>query len=182
VGRVKTINRESVLDAVESVILQQGISGLSVDAVAKAAGITKGGVQSCFGTKESMVEAMLKRYLCTYESQKNALSSGFAGSEKEMMVHVELTGDMRDINNSRTAALMAALLQFPQYLVLVNQWYQEKFRLFSSQSEKTDEDLKLLFFATEGIFFLKHFGLMEITEDQWMTFFSSVKTRLGGGG
>jgi len=180
VGRVKTINRESVLDAAEGVILQQGISGLSIDAVAKAAGITKGGVQSCFGTKESVVEAMLKRYLCTYELQKNALSAGHTGPNKDMMVHVELTGDMRDINNSRTAALMAALLQFPQYVALVNEWYQEKYRLFSSQSENTDEELKLLFFATEGIFFLKHFGLMDITEEQWMTFFSSVRSRLDG--
>ena len=53
-GRPRTIDRDKVLDAAEDIVMAQGASGLTFDALAKAAGITKGGLQYCFGTKENL--------------------------------------------------------------------------------------------------------------------------------
>lgn len=52
-GRRRTIDRDQLLDAAEAVIAREGAAGLTIDAVAKEMGITKGGVQYCFGTKGS---------------------------------------------------------------------------------------------------------------------------------
>lgn len=49
-GRRRTIDRDQLLDAAEAVIAREGAAGLTIDAVAKEMGITKGGVQYCFGT------------------------------------------------------------------------------------------------------------------------------------
>lgn len=45
-GRPRTIDRDKVLDAAEAIVSRVGASGLTFEAVARAAGITKGGVQS----------------------------------------------------------------------------------------------------------------------------------------
>jgi AcrR family transcriptional regulator len=59
-GRRQTIDREKVLAVAEDIVGQRGAAALTIDAVAKAAGITKGGVQSAFGTKEALIAAMLR--------------------------------------------------------------------------------------------------------------------------
>ena len=61
-GRPRTIDRDKVLDAAEAVVQRTGASGLTIDAVAREAGITKGGVQYCFGSKDSLINAMLQRW------------------------------------------------------------------------------------------------------------------------
>lgn len=46
-----------------------GAAGLTFDAAAKAAGITKGGVQYCFGTKSNLIRAMIARWGDTFEDR-----------------------------------------------------------------------------------------------------------------
>src|SRR5690606_31627342 len=54
-GRPRTIDRDKVLDAAEAVVMRAGAAGLTIDAVAREAGITKGGVQYAFGSKENLI-------------------------------------------------------------------------------------------------------------------------------
>ncbi len=51
-GRKRTIDRDWVLTVAERIVGERGASALTIDAVANAAGITKGGVQSSFGTRK----------------------------------------------------------------------------------------------------------------------------------
>ena len=60
-GRRRTIDRDQLLDAAEAVIAREGAAGLTIDAVAKEMGITKGGVQYCFGTKDALIDAIFER-------------------------------------------------------------------------------------------------------------------------
>ena len=43
-GRRKTIDRQATLRAIETVVRERGFAALSIDAVAKAAGISKSSV------------------------------------------------------------------------------------------------------------------------------------------
>lgn len=43
-GRQRIIDREKVLEAAEEIVINQGATALTIDAVAKAMGISKGGV------------------------------------------------------------------------------------------------------------------------------------------
>ncbi|MGY0575297.1 TetR/AcrR family transcriptional regulator [Bradyrhizobium sp. RDM12] len=49
-------NRERILDAASRLIRERGISGMGVDALADAAGMTHGSMYSQFGSKERLVE------------------------------------------------------------------------------------------------------------------------------
>lgn len=53
--------RDSLLDAAETVIVRQGIAGLTLDAVAAEAGISKGGLLHHFPNKDRLVEALVVR-------------------------------------------------------------------------------------------------------------------------
>jgi AcrR family transcriptional regulator len=53
--------RPLVLDAAFSLFLERGYEGTSMDAVARAAGVTKPVVYACFASKEELFEALLER-------------------------------------------------------------------------------------------------------------------------
>src|SRR2546425_8416476 len=50
-----------LLDAAEAVVVRQGISNLTLDAVAAEAGMSKGGLLHHFRTKDRLVEALVVR-------------------------------------------------------------------------------------------------------------------------
>ena len=66
-GRRPTIDREGLLDAADRVIAKGGVTSLTIDAVAREAGVSKGGVLYSFGTKDALIEAMLERAGASYE-------------------------------------------------------------------------------------------------------------------
>ena len=53
--------RDRVLDAYESLLLEQGPSGATLDAVASAADVSKGGLLYHFGSKDALVNGLLER-------------------------------------------------------------------------------------------------------------------------
>jgi AcrR family transcriptional regulator len=59
--RVYSSSRDRILHAAEDIILKDGASHLTLDAVAKAAGLSKGGLMYHFPTKESLIEGLMKR-------------------------------------------------------------------------------------------------------------------------
>jgi len=167
VGRKQTIDREAVLDAAESVVSTQGAAGLTIDAVAKAAGITKGGVQSCFGNKETMIEAMFVRWGARYDRQISALAGESPDPLNALRAHLETTVSDKDNSSSRSAVLLSALLQSPDYLGWVRDWYVQREKEFMAPNDEADDLRRVAFLATEGLFFLRHFKLMELDTAEW---------------
>ena len=78
-GRPRSIDRDKVLDAAEGIVAAEGAAGLTFDAVARAAGITKGGVQYCFGTKDKLIEAMIDRWSAD-NNEASMLAVGLAAT------------------------------------------------------------------------------------------------------
>lgn len=110
-GRRQTIDREQVLTAAEQIVLSKGAAALTIDAVAKAAKITKGGVQSCFGDKEALVSAMLSRWVSAYNGQVASLVGETPDMRQRGLAHTEITlGKDADVQE-RSALLLVALLQ-----------------------------------------------------------------------
>lgn len=53
--------REKVLDAFEQILIDEGERAATMDATARAAGVSKGGLLYHFGTKEAMESALIAR-------------------------------------------------------------------------------------------------------------------------
>src|SRR5215469_14026355 len=54
--------RDRLLDAAERVVAESGATHLTLDAVAKSAGVSKGGLLYHFPSKEALLEGMLSRH------------------------------------------------------------------------------------------------------------------------
>lgn len=64
--------RETVLTAAAQIIGRQGVNAFTLDAVAKEAGITKGGVLHHFPSKESLVEGLIEHVMQTFRQRLEA--------------------------------------------------------------------------------------------------------------
>jgi AcrR family transcriptional regulator len=51
--------KQALFDAAVRVVVDEGVNALTIDAVARLAGVTKGGVQYHFASKDRLVEALL---------------------------------------------------------------------------------------------------------------------------
>ena len=58
-----THTREEILTAAERVIAQLGVKRLTIEQVAKAAGMSRGGPLYHFASKEAPIQGMLTRFI-----------------------------------------------------------------------------------------------------------------------
>ena len=65
--------RRALLDCAARLALDEGLTGLSLQAVAKAAGVTKGGLFHHFPSKEALVERVFADLLGQFDAQIDAL-------------------------------------------------------------------------------------------------------------
>lgn len=151
-GRPRTIDRDKVLDAAETVVKRTGAAGLSIDAVAKAAGITKGGVQYCFGTTEQLIQAMIRRWANAFEGEVMALAGSNPSPEVLIRAHIAASRPVDKAEDSRAAVMMATLLQSPEQVAETRAWYNGRMAGIDPSSTE-GRRLRMAFLAAEGAFF-----------------------------
>lgn len=67
-ARTRKVETDEILDAVERVVVRLGAVGLSLDAVAKEAGISKSRVVYDYKSKTALIEAILDRHMAREEA------------------------------------------------------------------------------------------------------------------
>jgi AcrR family transcriptional regulator len=172
-GRPRTIDRDRVLDVADLIVGRDGAAALTIEAVASAAGISKGGVQSCFGSKEALVAAMLRRWMDAYDRQIEARVGAAAEPTARVAAHVDLTRSEDDWLQARAAGLLAVLLQRPEHLGATRDWYR---RLAQGLDGPGNRQARLALLATEGAFFLRFFDLLPMTRAEWEAIFADIAT------
>ena len=170
-GRRRTIDRDQLLDAAEAVIGREGAAGLTIDAVAKEMGITKGGVQYCFGT------AIFERWGKAYDSLFEAVAGKQLTPLTRVRAHAEATQRSDELSSSKAAALMAALIQTPEHLEGSNQWYRSRLEGLDLSAPE-GRRARLAFLAVEGAFMLRYFRLMDIDQEEWDSMLDDVRALL----
>jgi len=176
-GRHKTIDRDEVLNLAERIITERGAGALTIASVAKAAGITKGGVQSCFGTKEALIRALLERWAADEHRSFERELEGKDSVADRVAAHAKVTKSS-NAANERAAGLMIALLQSPQYLDSVRSWYIARMAGLDGRDPDSRRG-QLAFLAAEGAFFLRYFGLCEMSESRWNGIFKDIEDLTG---
>lgn len=178
-GRPPTIDRNKVLDLAESILLKDGTGALTIDAVAKAAGISKGGVQSRFGTKNDLITAMLERWSREYDEGLAAVVGPAPTSAEAVRGHVALSMETDAEQEARAAGMMAALIEARHHLAGVREWYAEKFGHLDLGCEE-GRRARLTLLATEGAFMLRTFGFMRFQEEEWASLREDLDALLDG--
>lgn len=180
-GRPRTIDRDKVLDAAEAVVTRTGAAGLTIDAVAREAGITKGGVQYCFGSKENLIRAMIRRWGDTFEEEVMALAGENPDPEAVIVGHIEASRRGDKDEASRSAVMMTALLQQPDQVAESRDWYNSRLEGLDPSSTRA-RNARLAFLASEGVFFLKSFNLIDLDGEAWEEVFEDILALAKSGG
>ncbi len=176
-GRQRTIDREKLLEAIFDIVMEQGAAALTIDTVAKKMGISKGGVQYCFSSKEAMIDAMFDFWEESYETQFNKIVEKDNSPDNRVTAHIRATHHHDKVSFAKGASLMAALLQTPEYLQSTKEWYQQRLTGLDTTTE-AGKRARLAFLATEGTFLLRYFGLMDIGDDEWQSIFEDIDSEL----
>lgn len=61
--------RENILNAAAQVILQQGMSAFTIEAIAQQAGVTKGGVLHHFPSKEALIQGLIEQVIAAFNAR-----------------------------------------------------------------------------------------------------------------
>jgi AcrR family transcriptional regulator len=176
-GRPRVIDKEKLLDAAERIISKSGAAALSIDAVAQAAKVTKGGVQYAFGTKDALLDAMMDRWEKKFDDQVASIVGPEPAPTELIRGHVEATARIHSSAHSKAAGLMAVMVQRLERRDRTREWYRKH---FDGLDLSTDEGrrARLAFIATEGAFFLRGFGFMRLENHDWRAIMDDIKTRL----
>ncbi|HBT31379.1 MAG TPA: hypothetical protein DEB15_00380 [Pusillimonas sp.] len=172
-GRKPSIDKTRLLAAAEQIICTRGAAALSFDAIAKAAGVSKGGVQSAFGTKEALLDALYNHLDGDYETRfRHAQENGASTVD----AYIDAVLSAADSVNQRVAAISLAMTQEPESRECLRKWYAESFPgLTTGSAEARQEILRLC--ALEGAMMLRFMNLVELDESGWAHVLADLKKR-----
>jgi AcrR family transcriptional regulator len=104
--------RERILEAAERVVSDVGAARLTLDGVAHAAGVSKGGLLYHFPSKEALLGALAQRYVDTMEhcidAAKSTMGESVAGRDLKACILGVLGNDPRSKAMGATLLVAAA--------------------------------------------------------------------------
>ncbi len=113
-----SVTRERLLDSTAEVLLDVGVQGLTLEAVAKQAGVSKGGLLYHFPNKQALVDGLVERFVWQFdEAMANAGSEPGAATRAYVNACVGPQPEPAGASADRlTAALLAGMLVDPHGL------------------------------------------------------------------
>ena len=151
--------REEILLAADRVVVEGGVSGLTLEAVAREAGVSKGGLLYHFPSKEALISGMIGRLV---EGFREALGRELAREEgsasgrwlrayarasfAEDRWHLEVSG-----------GLLAAVAEDPALLGPVRRGFEEAQR-WAERDGIDPAVATLVRLAADGMYFAETFG------------------------
>lgn len=153
--------RQTLLRHAAQLVSEQGYSGLTLDAVGAASGVSKGGVLYHFPTKEALVAALVEDMVAAFEAgqlQAHAEDASTPGSWTRAYLRASGAGAVEGSEHRAMVALLAAVGHDPSLLAPV----QDRYRQWSQRLEGDDlpgVDAHVVRLAADGLWAADLFGL-----------------------
>ena len=172
-GRTPTISREALLDLADEIVRQGGGGALTIGALAQAAGISKGGVQYSFASKDALVRALIDRWTDRFD----ALLGDPAPADPVdfALRYIEATRVSQQAMNAKMAALLVSYLEDPANLQATRDWYHATFARLTGDSPEA-QAARVAFLAVAGLFLMRINGLA--AEGGWTRLLDDVEAVL----
>ena len=152
--------RAKILETAVGIVDTQGAAHLTIDAVAAAAGLSKGGVLYHFPSKRALLEGMLTLLLETTSDHLANLRGDSSGAPGLAIVPLlQAEREQQPQQQAMALAILAAAAEDPSLLAPARNYIAERFR--DAGSDTTDPQLAhMLLLAAEGIRFLDMLNLL----------------------
>ncbi|ANB33889.1 AcrR family transcriptional regulator [Rhodovulum sulfidophilum] len=172
-GRTPTITRDRLLDVAEEIVRKGGGAALTIGALARAAGVSKGGVQYSFASKDDLVRALIERWT----SQFDAMMEGETGDDPLAFVrrYIAATRASQQAMDAKMAGLMVTYLEDPANRQETRDWYCGVFHRLGGGSADA-RAARVAFLAVEGLFLMHMNGIDE--DGDWRGFLDDVEAVL----
>ncbi|WP_028696690.1 TetR/AcrR family transcriptional regulator [Pseudomonas cremoricolorata] len=173
-GRKPTITRDGLLDVAEALVREQGGAALTIGALAKAAGISKGGVQYTFPSRDELLRSLIERWTRRFD----AMLDDAATDDPVAFIrsYIAATRTSQQAMDAKTAGLMVSYLENPEHLRETRDWYRGIFQRLAGDSPHASA-ARVAFLAVEGLFLLRINGIDE--DGDWTGFLDDVEAVLG---
>lgn len=172
-GRKPTITRDRLLDVAEELVREQGGSALTIGALAKAAGISKGGVQYSFANRDDLIRSLVLRWTSRFDAMLNEAARD--DPVDFIRTYIAETRTSQHAMDAKTAGLMVSYLENPEHVRETRDWYRGIFERLAGASQDA-QAARVAFLAVEGLFLLRINGIDE--DGEWASFLDDVEAVL----
>lgn len=147
----KSSARERIIDAAEQVVLEEGASHMTMDAVAAKAGVSKGGLIYHFPSQRDLLQAMLQRFVDRVETRMAQAREELPESPvRNIKAYIHAWFTLGSEYRRTASALLATITREPELLQTV----QKKHRAVLAEIIEAAPNPELaivLSLATEGM-------------------------------
>ena len=150
--------RDAILSAANRVILRDGSGRLTLEAVAREANVSKGGLLYHFKNKEALIFGLLEAQLAQFERSLENGADGTPGSWTRSFVNASVSDSSAQSELETNAALLAVIAENPDLL----EPFREKARAWQVSAESDGIDpvtATLVRLATDGLYYAELFDL-----------------------
>ena len=173
-GRRQSIDRGDLLDAAERVVLREGAVNLTIDAVAKEAQVSKGGVLYAFATKDALIDAMFVRAFAAFDAiAEGVIADAGESPENRVRGHVLASREADKLVTERSIVLIVNFIRSPQYRQGATAYYRGIFDRLDVASP-AGRKARLALLACEGALLLRGFDLYPLSESDWQAIHADI--------
>ncbi|GAB3902228.1 TetR/AcrR family transcriptional regulator [Spirosoma agri] len=155
-------NRQLILDAALEIASQKGIDNMSLEAVAKKARLTKGGLVHHFPKKQMLVDSLFSDRLQQFNQafqQQLAISS----TPVLAFLRTVINENPNPQQKRSLKVMMQAALNQEHYRAMFSQWYQEN--VLADPNDCSPAQL-ILFLVADSILAAHVLGFYALTNEQ----------------
>ena len=165
-GEDRASTRDLILDAAERVVARDGARRLTIDAVVKESGYSKGGVLYNFPSKLDLIKGMAARMIDSFEvKHATALADADAAGEPPLPAVVKALIGEKEMDNSVSMGLLAALAENPELIDPIRDAHARmRDELLARAADP--ELVRLVLLAVDGLHFSEILGLDILTPDE----------------
>ena len=159
-------SRDRLLDSAEELVAAQGATSLTLDAVARAAGVSKGGLLYHFPTKDALLEAMVDRHLGEIDRRvETLLASGGRCAGNPVLAYVHALLETVPAKRAVGAALLAASATDPALMQPCRAHYARTLERFGALPCGFERAATVLL-AVDGLLLSELIHMSPFTPDQ----------------
>lgn len=177
--------RTRILDAAESIVQAKGVPALTLEAAARAAGISKGGLLYHFASKEAMLSGLVARLSDSIRMDFDAVlaaQSGPCPASRAVLAWAFDHPDQVCEEHQRAGAVFLAVFHHdPAMLAPIRAVFAHIRNHLRADALPPGHALALMA-ASDGLFFGQLFGMYEQTEEDRQAIRAALETLVAGPG
>lgn len=151
--------KDRIMNAAEDIVVGEGASHLTFDAVAKRTGISKGGILYHYPSKKDLLRAMVARMIDSFDFKRVQIEKTLGKSQSSYAVsYIRASFEENEGDRPSSSAILAAAADDPELLQIVKAHYKKTFEDIRGFGNKASL-VAAIIAAVDGIWLLDAFQL-----------------------